>query len=113
MQQQQLGLKGHPVSSLEEVRASAVDFDGSIFYFPSLANDKIYTKQINLDGTSSLKVYELVETPAATPQLDFVTKQEFTQTINSLLEEISALKKVNRQEEVNKVVEQQPVNFNF
>ena len=113
MQQQQLGLKGHPVSSLEEVRASAVDFDGSIFYFPSLANDKIYTKQINLDGTSSLKVYELVETPAATPQLDLVTKQEFTQTINSLLEEISALKKVNRQEEVNKVVEQQPVNFNF
>lgn len=32
------GLKGRPVSSLDEVRASAVDFDGTISYFPDLAN---------------------------------------------------------------------------
>lgn len=89
------GLKGRPVSSLEEVRATAVDFDGSIFYFPNLANDTIYTKQINLDGTSSVRVYELVETPVAAPASavdNLVTKDEFTKTINSLLEEISALK---------------------
>ena len=41
-----------PVSSLEEVRASAIDFDGSVFYFPDAANKTIYTKQINLDGTA-------------------------------------------------------------
>lgn len=35
-----------------------IDFDGSVFYFPDLANNKIYTKQINMDGTSSLYVYE-------------------------------------------------------
>lgn len=90
------GLKGRPVSSLDEVRAAAVDFDGSIFYFPNLANDTIYTKQINLDGTSSVRVYELVEAPPATPPApvadNLVTKDEFTKTINSLLEEISALK---------------------
>lgn len=90
------GLKGRPVSSLDEVRATAVDFDGSIFYFPNLANDTIYTKQINLDGTSSVRVYELVETPPTTPSApvvdNLVTKDEFTKTINSLLEEISALK---------------------
>jgi hypothetical protein len=78
------------------VRAAAVDFDGSIFYFPNLANDTIYTKQINLDGTSSVRVYELVEAPPATPPApvvdNLVTKDEFTKTINSLLEEISALK---------------------
>ena len=45
-------LKGRPVSSLEEARALSIDFDGSVFYFPDLANKKIYTKQINMDGTA-------------------------------------------------------------
>ena len=57
------GLKGRPVSSLEEVRAASVDFDGSIFYFPDLANKKIYTKQIGLDGIAILNMYELKEIP--------------------------------------------------
>jgi hypothetical protein len=51
------------VSSLEEARATSIDFDGSIFYFPDLANRKIYTKQINLDGTATLNMYELRELP--------------------------------------------------
>jgi hypothetical protein len=38
------GLKGRPVSSIEEARATTVDFDGTIFYFPDLANKRIYTK---------------------------------------------------------------------
>lgn len=91
------GLKGRPVSSLDEVRATSIDFDGSIFYFPNLANDKIYTKQINLDGTSTVKVYDLVELPtpvAQIPQADLVTKEEFTKTVNALLAEISALKQI-------------------
>jgi len=37
-------LKGRPVSSLDEVRAMSVDFDGSMFFFPDLANKRIYTK---------------------------------------------------------------------
>ena len=59
-QQQQafVGLKGRPVSSLEEARAAAIDFDGSVFFFPDLANKRIYTKQINLDGTASMNMYE-------------------------------------------------------
>lgn len=89
-------LKGRPVSSLDEVRATAVDFDGSIFYFPNLANDKIYTKQINLDGTSTVRVYELAELPAQQQPIgqvsNLVTKEEFEKTINSLLNEISTLK---------------------
>ena len=52
-----------PVSSIDEVKASVIDFDGSVFYFPDLANKKIYTKQINLDGTASLNMYELKEIP--------------------------------------------------
>lgn len=46
MQPQQTALKGRPVSSLEEVRATGIDFDGSVFYFPDIANKRIYTKQI-------------------------------------------------------------------
>ena len=33
-QRPQFGLKGKPVTSLDEVRAASIDFDGSIFYFP-------------------------------------------------------------------------------
>jgi hypothetical protein len=51
------------VSSLEEARATSIDFDGSIFYFPDLANRRIYTKQINLDGTVTLNMYELKAMP--------------------------------------------------
>lgn len=82
---------------MDEVRATSIDFDGSIFYFPNLANDKIYTKQINLDGTSTVKVYDLVELPTPVtqiPQADLVTKEEFTKTVNALLAEISALKQI-------------------
>lgn len=95
---QALGLKGRPVSSLDEVRATSIDFDGSIFYFPDLSNQKIYTKQINMDGTSTLRVYELSEQPIATSQNqqlpinNLVTKEEFEKTINTLVGEISTLK---------------------
>ena len=50
-------LKGRPVASFEEARAAQVDLDGSLFVFPDIGNKKIYTKQINLDGTATLKTY--------------------------------------------------------
>ena len=77
------GLKGRPVSSIEEARASSVDFDGSVFYFPDLANKCIYTKQINLDGTATLLMYELKEIPVPS-QPNFVTREEFENTIAQL-----------------------------
>lgn len=98
--QQYLTIKGRPVASFDEAKASMIDFDGSIFYFPDAANQKIYTKQINLDGTSSLKVYALVQTP--TPQQNtfselpnnIVTKEEFESVIGNLTNEIQNLKGV-------------------
>ena len=84
----QIGLKGRPVSSLEEVRATSIDFDGSIFYFPDLANKRIYTKQINIDGTATLNMYELKEFKEETkegfvlPSVEkFVTKDELAQVL--------------------------------
>lgn len=80
-------LKGRLVSSIEEARAQTIDFDGSVFYFPDLANRKIYTKQINLDGTSTLNMYELKEIPQpvmVTSGQEFVTREEFEAAIEGL-----------------------------
>ena len=77
------GLKGRPVSSLEEARASAVDFDGSVFFFPDLANRRIYTKQINVDGTATLNMYELREMPVENAP-NYVTREELEMAINQL-----------------------------
>ena len=88
----QVTLKGRLVSSLEEARATSIDFDGSIFYFPDLANKRIYTKQINIDGTASLYVYELRELPIENetsgfvPSVEkFVTREEFERVLAQLL----------------------------
>ena len=90
--QPQMVLKGHLVSSFEEARASSIDFDGSVFYFPDLANKRIYTKQINMDGTASLYVYELREEPIVKedesvvyPSVEkFVTREEFERVLAEL-----------------------------
>lgn len=95
VEQPQLGIKGRPVSSIEEVRATSIDFDGSIFFFPDLANKKIYTKQINIDGTSTLNVYELktvplVDIPQGTiDSTQFVTREEFEAALTQLKEKIA------------------------
>ena len=85
------GLKGRLVTSLEEARATSIDFDGSVFYFPDLANKRIYTKQINMDGTATLCVYELREMPiqredsAFAPSIDkFVTREEFERVLQQI-----------------------------
>jgi hypothetical protein len=81
------GLKGRPVSSYEEARAMTIDFDGSTFFFPDLANKRIYTKQINMDGTASLFVYELRDKPMEQPTVvvgDFITREEFEKVIKEL-----------------------------
>ena len=87
----QSGLKGRLVTSLEEARATSIDFDGSVFYFPDLANRRIYTKQINIDGTASLYVYELREMPmerdlsSLVPSVEkFVTREEFERVLEQL-----------------------------
>lgn len=55
------GLKGRPVSSIDEAKASMIDLDGSVYVFPDINNKRIYTKQVNMDGTASLYTYVRVE----------------------------------------------------
>ena len=78
-----LGIKGRPVTSFEEARASIIDFDGSVFYFPDLANRRIYTKQINMDGTAAFNVFELSAPMENAPAPVYVTKDELDEILAS------------------------------
>lgn len=110
-----IGLKGRPVSSLEEARAAAIDFDGSVFFFPDLANKRIYTKQINLDGTASMNMYEYKEVPTeAFNSSNFVTRQEFDETLNDIKGALNMIaQQTQRQKQQPKVEEQPKQQINF
>lgn len=86
-------LKGRPVSSFDEAKASMIDLDGSLFVFTDVANNKIYTKQILLDGSAELKVYSL-ESPIKQKQIneDYVLRKDFESVVNELLQKIEQLK---------------------
>lgn len=95
-------IKGRPVSSFDEAKAIAIDWDGSIFVFTDVANKKIYTKQIMLDGTAELKTYVLAEpepaqAPTTTqPQTNgdaYVLRSDFESQIEHMQAEIEELKK--------------------
>ena len=78
-------LKGRYVSSIDEVRAAQIDFDGSMFVYPDVVNKKVYTKQFNLDGTVGINTYALAETPLSVPSMDdFVTRGEFSVAVDEL-----------------------------
>lgn len=81
--QSQMFLKGRPVVSIEEARAAQIDLDGSLHIFTDIGNKKIYTKQINLDGTATLNIYNLQEQNPI-EQVEFVTKAEFNEEMNKM-----------------------------
>ena len=96
-----------PVASIEEVKASPIDFDGSVFYFHDVVNKKIYTKQINLEGMVQIDTYEIA-VPAQSDQknpetANFITKEEFNAAIQDILSRIKGDEKDDKQQ-------QQPVS---
>lgn len=115
VRQPMLGLKGRPVSGLEEVRAAAVDFDGTVSFFPDLANGKIYTKQCNIDGTASLNMYELKEIPVplAATTTNFVTRDEFNQTMAALKQVLAQSNLVKESTDQTQPQQTSTPEFNF
>lgn len=99
-------IKGRPVASIEEVRALPIDFDGSIFYFPDMSNNKIYTKQIGLNGQSILQVYSLTELPVT--EVKYVTKEEFNLALNELTAKLEQIKQGGTDDD-----KQQPIKYSF
>lgn len=96
-------LKGRPVSSFEEARAAQIDFDGSLHIFTDIGNKKIYTKQINLDGTATLQTYQLMENEGETPiqPQEYVTKEEFNQALSQIQAALVAKVEDNKSKSLN------------
>lgn len=96
-------LKGRPVSSFEEARAAQVDFDGSLHIFTDIGNKKIYTKQINLDGTATLQTYQLAESEGEPPvkAQEYVTKEEFNQALSQIQAALTAKVEDNKSKSLN------------
>lgn len=81
-------LKCRPVASKEEARAFQIDLDGSLWVFTDIGNEKIYTKQINTDGTAVFKTYSFVEDENPSSQISFnnyVTRDEFTAALQKIM----------------------------
>lgn len=57
--QMPLGISGRLVTGIEEAKASQVALDGTMSYFPSPAEGKIYAKGIDMQGLPMFMVYEL------------------------------------------------------
>lgn len=83
-------LKCRPVVSKEEARASQIDLDGSLWVFTDVGNGKIYTKQINNDGTATFKTYALTEDEPQYESGEYVTKDEFNKVIQALMATINS-----------------------
>ena len=106
-QQMQQTLKGRPVSSYDEAKASMIDLDGSLFVFTDITNKRIYTKQILLDGSAEFKTYVLQEQKESNKEVnedtnDYVLKGDFEKAINILGREIEQLKGGFVDEAINK-----------
>lgn len=102
---QQMGtmqiLKGRPVSSYDEAKASMIDLDGSLFVFTDIANNCIYTKQILLDGSAELKTYVLQEQKQGETKREngnktqqYVLREDFERIVGELNRQIEGLKEV-------------------
>ena len=89
-------IKGRPVVSIDEARASQIDLDGSLYVFPDLGNKKIYTKQINLDGTASFNVFELSTPTEGAPAPAYVTKEELDEILASFKASLAQEKSVDK-----------------
>lgn len=96
-------IKGRPVSNVQEANAAMIDFDGSVFVFLDKAHNKIYTKQLGMDGNIQFEEYSRMVSPnmaseasqgGAEPTLPtggYVTPGELEEALSGLYNRISTL----------------------
>lgn len=92
-------LRGRPVTSMEEAKVAQIEFDGALNIFTDIANKRIYTKQINLDGTSSFNVYCQTEIEPEKPLKvsDYVTREEYNELLNKFENFVAAVTNPSKQ----------------
>ena len=83
------GIKGRPVTNIEEARAAQIDFDGSTSYFPCPAERKIFAKGLDLNGNPVFEVYQLVngnvQQPAYVENSAFMALQQRVEQLEAAL----------------------------
>lgn len=88
-------VKCRAVTSFDEAKAAMIDLDGSMTIFTDLGHNRIYTKQINLDGTATLNSYVLekpVEPISADPNKTEERIEKLESALNDLREELNHVK---------------------
>ena len=92
IQQNQMGLLGKVVDSIETVKAMDIPLDGSISYFALANGSCIVSKQLQNDGTSKMIIYKPVE-ENKDDKIQFATLEDIQDAINDLdLSDIQDLK---------------------
>lgn len=87
-QQQAFGLKGRLVSSLDEVRATPVDMDGSETYFPHPASNSIFTKSIDMNGNPIIRKYTL-DTENGSQEVNISDLDKRVKSLEEMLESLT------------------------
>lgn len=110
---QQIGLNGEVVDSIDVVKAKNVDMSGNVTFYPKADLSEIYTKQLQMDGTSRIVTYRAVQ-PETSAQKDRRADSDVDvagivgQLKADLLQEISDLKDmVNQISQVNQTQKSQ------
>ncbi len=90
-----LYLNGKIVDSIDAVKATDVQFDGSISYFPLANGSAIITKQLQSDGTSKIVIYkpEKVSDDVKYATIEDVNKKIDSIKFDDIKEDILSLKK--------------------
>ena len=101
-------LNGKQVESIDIVKnCMEIPLDGSISYFPLTSGDTIVTKQLQMDGTSKIKIYKLVndeddketnyitieDLNKAIEKIDLSEIDEIREELNQLRKDIKFIKK--------------------
>lgn len=77
-------LQGKVVDSIDVVKATEIPYDYSVSYFPLTDGSAIVTKQLQNDGTTRISVYKPVPETDEQPKVEYITKEEFKETVGKL-----------------------------
>lgn len=91
--QQTQGLNITPVSSIDEVKAKSVDWSGRAEYFIDNANNKVYSKFLDVNGIPRINVYSLDSNNDI--NVEYATKEEVNKLksiIDNFLEGLGGVK---------------------
>ena len=100
--------KCRPVSSKEEARACQIDLDGSLWIFTDPTHQRIYTKQIQTDGSAAFKTYVYQEEQENTYGDDYVTKNDLARTVEYIMSLIPAQQMTNTISQAAPIEENKP-----